>query len=221
MTIILAFGATFLLLTISTAYATEPSEPHNANAMWVEPSTINLNSYIVGQKFNVTVWANMSTLVSPAVGIDTWQISLYFNKNYIKALRTGYTAGTTSELFSGLSTTSVTPIIDNTNGFVSHAETCAPSWKPVPCYGSLIWIEFNVTALTPEPINFNLNITNLDTALVDDQGTKYPPDGSITKYNGIVIPEFSQLLVCLMVLTLVIAILSKTIRKREIYQTKK
>jgi len=218
----LTFSIIFLLLSICPAYAGVSSEPHKANAMWVEPSTINLKAYTVGQKFNITVWANMTTLVvgiPQALGIDTWQVKLYFNKAYINAKRTGYTGGTTSQFFQGLSTTPVTPIIDNVLGYVLHGETCAPSNKPVPCSGSLFWIEFNVTALTPDPINFKLNITNSNTALVDDQGNFYPPDGSITKYNGIVIPEFSQLLavVSLMVLTLVTVILKKSTRKLKVY----
>jgi len=224
-TIALAFSIIFLLLNICTAYAGVPSEPHNANSLWVEPSTINLTTYTVGQKFNITVWANMTTLAGGASGIDTWQVKLYFNKTYLKALRTDYTEPgppKTSQLFAGIPTTPVAPMIDNVAGFVLHAETVAPSWKTVPCNGSLFWIEFNVTALTPEPITFKFNITNSDTALVDDLGNFYPPNGGTTTYNGIVIPEFSQALVVvsLMVLTLVTVILKKSIRKLKVYQTK-
>jgi hypothetical protein len=217
-------GIVFLLLSIFPAYADEPSEPHHANAMWVEPSTINLNTYTVGQKFNVTVWVNMSTVLSPAVGIDTWQVKLYYDLTYIKALRTGYTAGTTSKLFQGLSTVPVSPLIES--NFTYHGETCATNsplpYLPVPCHGSLMWIEFNVTAVTPKPIHFQLNITNEDNWVADDMGNYYPPDGSITQHNGIVIPEFSPLLiVSLMVLTLVAVTLNKkSIRKPNVYQTK-
>ena len=214
----LAFGSIILLLTICTAYADTPSEPHKGNAIWVEPSTINLNTYTVGQKFNITLWTNMTTLVSPAVGIDTWSCKVFFNRTYLYALRAGYTGGTQSQLFKGLATIPVAPIVNNVQGFVWHSETIAPSNLSVPCHGSLFWVEFNVTALTPAPINFKFNITNTDTAIADEQGNIYPPS-SITRYNGIVIPEFSQLLavIGLMVLTLVTVILKKRIRKLKVY----
>jgi hypothetical protein len=217
---LLALVIIFALLNLYAVYASEPSEPHDANALWVEPSTIDLTTYSIGSKFNVTLWANMSTVISPAVGIDTWQVKLYFNKTYLQALRAGYTAGSTSELFQGLATVPVTPVIDNTLGYVLHSETCAPSWKEVPCTGSLFWIEFNVTALTPTPISFLLNITNTDTALVDNEGNIYPPN-SITRYNGTIIPEFSQLLLIatLMVLTLFAISFKKYVWKSKVSNT--
>jgi len=186
--------------------------------MWVEPSTINLAAYTVGQKFNITVWVNMSTVLSPAVGIDTWQVMLYYNLTYINATRTGYTGGSTSQLFKSLTTVPVAPIIES--NYVFHGESCVyPNYKPVPCYGSLIWIEFKVTAVTPLPINFSLSITNVDSWVADNEGLYYPPDGSITQHNGTVIPEFSSLVaVSLIALSLVPFILNKkSLRKPNVH----
>jgi hypothetical protein len=77
-------------------------------------------------------------------------------------------------------------MIDNVAGFVLHAETVAPSWKTVPCNGSLFWIEFNVTKVPSkgQTLTSLFNIDNVDTALIDDQGNFYPPNGSTTPYNG-------------------------------------
>lgn len=207
---LMALSVVFLLLNTIPVYASEPSEPHPANAMWVEPSTINLLTFSVGDRFNVTVWVNMSTLVEGASGIDTWQVRLYYNTTYLKALRVGLTGGTTSQLFSGLSTTTADPIIQQNYVFWGET-TLGAAYKPVPCYGSLMWIEFNVTSLTPEPINFELSILNAYSWVADDQGNKYPPKGQLDRYNSIVIPEFPQPLVVasLMVLTLVAIIANK------------
>jgi len=211
----------FLLLNTFPAFAGTPSEPHNANAMWIEPSTIDLTTVPVVYLFNITLWANMSTLVSPAVGIDTWQVNLFFNPAYLHALATGYTNATASksDFFELYPTTPVTPVIDNTAGYVLYGETCAPSYRPVPCYGSLCWIEFNITARPPEgpTITLVFNINNSDTWMADDAGNYYPPDGLITQYNGTaVIPEFSQhlILLSLTVLTLVTVVLNKKIIRK-------
>ena len=182
--------AAMLLLSVSTAFAGVPNEPHNANAIWIDPSTVSLTTanpaHKIGYKFNITVWANMTTLLPGASGIDTWQAKVYFNNSQLKALRTGYTGGTKSQFFQGLSTTPVTPLIDNPHGYVLHGETCSPSYKATPCSGSLIWIEFNVTKAPSggETLTSLFNINNPATALVDDQGNFYPPDGSMTQYNG-------------------------------------
>ena len=181
-----------LLVTSFLAIADIPSEPHNANAIWIEPSTVSLTTanplHTIGYKFNITVWLNMSTLVSPAVGVDTWQVKVFFNPAHLHAVRTGYTNTTASrsDLFELFPTTPVIPIINNVAGYVFHGETCAPNYRAAPCYGSLCWIEFNVTAVPAEGQTMSdvFNIKNSDTWLADDQSNYYPPDGPITQYNG-------------------------------------
>ena len=78
----------FSLATINIpkqAQALTPSEPHNANAMWIEPSLIELNASEtpIGYKFNVTVWVNSSKQVKG------WQIWLVYPNAYINATRCG------------------------------------------------------------------------------------------------------------------------------------
>lgn len=212
-------GLAFLLLNTLSVYASGPSEPHPGNAIWVEPSTIDLTAYTVGEKFNVTLWANVTNVISSEGKIDSWQIMLYYNTTYLNATRAGYTAGGTSELFQGYYTTPVNPEINTTAGYVMYFETIAPDGKSVPCSGSLCWIEFEVIALVPQPIEFPLNITNSDTWICDFDGYYYPPN-TINQYNSTVIPEFSPSLAVagLMILTLVAAILrKKSIRKTKLH----
>jgi hypothetical protein len=128
-----------------------PNEPHNANSMWIEPSLTQLNTPQMwpGYKFNVTVWANCSV---PCGG---WQIWLVYENAMINATRAGYTANTKSEFFQNISTIPVPPIFrahNDTFGRVEYGESRGVT--PInrdPGYGSLAWIEFNVTTVPQSP----------------------------------------------------------------------
>ena len=124
---------------LSIPALSEPIEHHPADAMWIEPSSIDLTGYTTGQKFNVTVWLNVT---EPCY---SWQFKIYFNNTYLNAIRAGYTAGSTSEFFEGLTTLPLPPRIDNDVGYVLYAESLLGEGQRDPGYGSLAWIEFNVT----------------------------------------------------------------------------
>jgi hypothetical protein len=140
-----------LLITValpaSLAYALVPTEPHNANAIWIEPSQIQLNISQIspGYKFNVTIWANCSV---PCGG---WQIWFIYESAYINATGAGYTLpdGSKSEFFQNITTIPVSPSFKSHNGThnrVEYGETWAGSGPyRSPGYGSLAWIELNVT----------------------------------------------------------------------------
>ena len=133
----------------SRVQASEPTEPHQANALWIEPSTMTLDIGAVdpGYKFNITVWTNLT------VDGFTWQVKVYFNATYLNATGTGYTAGATSEYMShrpGGMTVPVSPTIDNVNGFVLHGESCmGAEYVPAGTVGSLIWVELELKAEPP------------------------------------------------------------------------
>jgi hypothetical protein len=137
-----------LLLTVTPSYVTKhmmadvPSEPHPANAMWIEPS--NLTIAEVGDKFNVTVFVNV-TLMSFA-----WQVKLCFNSTFFKATKIGYTNENKSDFFTEYSPIPVTPTINNEEGYILHGESLLGNDEKAPGYGSLIWIEFNLTQIPPQ-----------------------------------------------------------------------
>ncbi|MFX1507948.1 MAG: hypothetical protein ACFFDC_17815 [Promethearchaeota archaeon] len=137
-----------MLLTVTPSYLTNhmiadvPSEPHPANAMWIEPS--NVTTAEVGEKFNVTVFVNV-TLVSFA-----WQVKLCFNSTFFKAIKIGYTNGNKSDFFTDYSPIPVTPTINNEEGYILHGESLLGNDEKAPGYGSLIWIEFNLTQIPPQ-----------------------------------------------------------------------
>ncbi|MFX0085579.1 MAG: hypothetical protein ACFFAU_07890 [Candidatus Hodarchaeota archaeon] len=119
-----------------------PSEPHPANAMWIEPFSITTAN--IGDKFNITVFVNLT------MNSFAWQIKLYFNSTLFSATKIGYTNGTKSDFFTEFSPIPVTPKIDNDEGYVLHGESLLGNDEKAPGYGSLIWIEFKVTQIPPQ-----------------------------------------------------------------------
>jgi hypothetical protein len=139
-------------------YAGEPTEPHAGNALWIEPSVSDLRGLAVGDKFNITVWINF-TSIDPGDYIGAWQFAIVYKKGYIEALRGGYTEGTISQWFknAGVETTYQVSFqkgsFNGTHNYVLHGET----WLSGPkagegTYGSLSWIEFNITATPADTV---------------------------------------------------------------------
>jgi hypothetical protein len=140
----------FLNFALILTMAGTPTEPHDADAMWVEPSSITFTpaNASVGQKFNVTVWLNMTT------DVFCYQIALRYNRTHLKALRGGFTAGVKSQFMEGHSTSTSGPTIDTSflgPGSVLAFESCyGDDYIPEPQHGSLLWIEFQILMEPPE-----------------------------------------------------------------------
>jgi hypothetical protein len=165
-----------LLMSVLSAYATVPSEPHNANAMWVEPSSLDLPTASVGYKFNLTVWLNLTTL-DTATAIQAWQFNLTYNTQYLNISRYAVTNNNvTSELFQGL-TTWPTFSVNEEKGYALIGEITIVGNKPLPCNGSLAWIEFEITETPPQQITIQFNFDPERTYVADpDYNYYYPPD---------------------------------------------
>jgi hypothetical protein len=129
---------------ISWTVLGQSMEPHDANAMWVESSAINIaNAVGLGFKFNVTVWLNITS-----TNVGFCQIALRFNSTQLQCVRAGYTGGTMSQFMSGHTTITASPVINNVTGGVLAYEGCnGADYVPAPHVGSLIWIEFQVATL--------------------------------------------------------------------------
>jgi hypothetical protein len=120
------------------------------DSMWIEPETLifRTNTTSVGDKFNVTVWLNIT--------FDSyfWQVKMLFNPRQLKAVRVGYTAGATSNWAtyrSGGPPVSITPVIDNTAGYVLYGESLyGGNYVPAPVIATLFWAEFQITSAPPE-----------------------------------------------------------------------
>jgi len=127
-----------------------PSEPHAANAMWVEYGSYVLNTVTAtsGDRFNITVSLNMTA------DVFAYQIGLLYNRTWLKCTKAGYTAGTTSMYMLGHATTEAgnPPVIDTSflgNGSILVSGGCTgsdyiPANATNPHSGTLIWAEFQI-----------------------------------------------------------------------------
>ncbi|MFW9810439.1 MAG: hypothetical protein ACFFE6_13755 [Candidatus Thorarchaeota archaeon] len=134
--IILMFLILMIAGSINYAVAFESSEPHQPNALWIEPSAAQIQT--LDEKFNLTVWLNISE------ECFAWQVKILFNSALFNVSRVGYTDGEKSDFFSNHEAISITPIINQSQGFVVAGETLLENDTRSHGYGSLLWIEFNL-----------------------------------------------------------------------------
>ena len=194
--------AMMILLFCLQAKASEPTVPHPADAMWIESEIVELPA-IEGYMFNLTVWINTS---EPCY---SWQFKIYFNNTYLNATRAGYTAGSTSEFFEGLTTMPVSPIINNNDGYVLYGESLLGEEQRDPGYGSLAWIEFNVTdASILEQLVGGTSIFEFDPEksyyMTPDLEYGYPEAPS---HELVIIPEYSSILMLVIATASITAII--------------
>ena len=64
----------FLLMTIPVF--AQPTQMHDANAMWVDPPSVDMQGQSVGTKFNVTIWINLDSECA------SWEFKLIYNNDY-------------------------------------------------------------------------------------------------------------------------------------------
>jgi hypothetical protein len=221
------FSSTLLvLLMVTPSYSINyvktyvPSEPHPANAMWLEPS--NITTADIGDKFNVTVFVNV-TLKSFA-----WQIKLYFNSTFFNATNIGYTSSNKSDFFTEYSPMPVTPRINNEEGYILHGESLLGNDEKAPGHGSLIWVEFNLTQIppqnrstlyfsTPYGIDTFILTPNIDVIPMESvDGVKI----SVVPKDLPPFPDISILIVVALVVVVVVAMLIM-MRKRRRRKSKK
>jgi hypothetical protein len=141
------------LATVALAHA-QPSEPHAANSIWIEPSTLDISSHPLGYTFNVTLYCNV-THTTGTHGIGAWQFEIDYNSTYLNVTRVWYKSGKTpgqSQFFENITVKTVTPTLKS--GSVLFGESWAgdPSTGPFampPLMGGLAIVEFNLTGLAP------------------------------------------------------------------------
>jgi hypothetical protein len=116
------------------------SESHAANAMWIETAIGDLDLLNAGDRFNVTVWMNLT------VPSYVWQAGLRFNATHLQAVRAGYTGNGKSLYFGSLGTIPVSPVVDNSLGCLLICESLVGSYQAPPSCNILFWVEFEVAA---------------------------------------------------------------------------
>jgi hypothetical protein len=210
-----------LLLTMMTApaQADTSNEPHPANAMWVEPSSVTLDpsNASVGAKFNVTVWLNMTE------DIFAYQIGMLYNRTQLKCTRSAFTAGVTSNYLAGHTASAPPPVIDTSflgNGSILASESCLGTDNVTgPHSGSLIYAEFEVL-LVPTAGNLTSKF-DVTTRYPTTTWVKNPDLAKITvptleNGNYTIIPVFEYMLILPIFLasTLLAIVISKKIPKK-------
>jgi hypothetical protein len=161
------------------AVRTTNAELKPAVSIWIDPQAVNITTaaYHMGDKLNVTLWAN-SYQDASNFATFTWQITINFNASLLSVTRVGYSNGSTSDFFTGHSTVPVSPIITSTS--VSTGESLIGTDSRAPGNGSLCWVEMQINQ---EPtgnatITSTLDIDNSDTFLltgdlIEITSTKY------------------------------------------------
>ena len=158
------FAVCFLALAplsatqIGSAALSGGASSRAANAVWVDPSAIDVSSADVGYRFNVTVWANLS---GPSFA---WQVSLNFNPAHLRAVRADYTGQGKSRFFTGHTTVPVNPVIRNAEGQMLYGESLLGSDTRPAGNDSLCSIEFEVISQMSQT---RLDINNKDTCILD------------------------------------------------------
>jgi len=139
-------GIFFVALLLLSAFPAFAITPHDADAMWIEPVSVSLDTatHSPGYTFTIEVWLNISS--DDVFGV---QVALYYNRLQLKAVDSDFTTGT-ENLFDGHDLSTAGPTIDTSalgNGSVLAFASCKGSdYVPAPCDGSFIWIEFEVLA---------------------------------------------------------------------------
>ncbi len=159
--ILLMFSVVLMVCSTNIAVALEPNEPHQANSLWIEPSATSVPE--VGEKFNLTVWLNVSE------ECFAWQSKILFNSTYFSVSRVGYTDVEKSDFFSSHTTITITPVIENSQGYIIAGETLLENDTRSPGYGSLLWIELSLKTL-PTANQFGVSFSmpyGVDTFVLD------------------------------------------------------
>ena len=207
---VLVFVTMVLLGAFSVIYADEPNVPHVANAMWVEGpypfadcdgTDVNITTadLSVGQRFNVTVWVNITSVPSGNALVGAWQVYMIYEFAYLDWIRAGYTNATAgkSDFFEEINTYPGSPSEGNQDGthdYVMFGEMWNPTApdpnpkKSVPDYGSLAWFEFEIVS-APDKYDEILSLIDISTKypastwIADDDATKVPMTVSDCPYH--------------------------------------
>jgi len=180
-----------LIAVASMMFATMPmlqiSKAAPADSMWVqfEPEGVSAKTFktdttSVGDKFNVTIWMNITSKDQ-----YSWQFKLYYDTTQLLALRAGYTAGGTSKWAThaqgGTATTPVPLVIESNYVFWGEALQ-GEEYVPAGTCDSLAWVEFQIIAAPPMggQLTSLLDINNEDTYMLDTSLGTIPT----TKYSA-------------------------------------
>jgi len=153
-TVIVAAILLGAMLTVTSRVkgATPPPAP----SFYAVPDTLIFQTDVtpVGTLFNVTAWGSV------VLGTSAWNMKMGFDATMLQCLGANYTAGATSEFFSGHQTVpGILPVIDNSLGTVYWSEALSGLTDSVgPATGSLFYATFNITSAPTAGTNLTCHI---------------------------------------------------------------
>jgi hypothetical protein len=151
---------------------TLPNEQHPGDAIWIEPSFVDLSGLSIGEKFNITLWTNLTR------ASICWQICVLYNSSRLLATSAGYTAGSSSQFYSGYVTIPVSPVL--ANGSVMYGEALFGNIERPAGFGSLCWIELQILEKPyPDPVDY-FEFAASDTFILDFDLEEIP----VTLFSG-------------------------------------
>jgi len=181
-----------MLLAILPPFLLKQSYAANADSMYLEPATLEFKTDTTspGQRFNVTVWLNITS-----TDMFAWQFRLIFDSSQLKATRAGYSAGPTSEWATyrtGGATSPVTPDI-GTNYVLFTESLQGDNYVPKPVCARLAWVEFEIVAAPPMggELTSVLSINHTQTWVEDTTLGEIPIQkiGATYKYTWVAPPK--------------------------------
>jgi hypothetical protein len=145
--------------------------PNNTNS--------SLNEYRAGQTFKVNITVN-----SPDIGVWSWQVGIYFNKDILECTNLGE-----GNFFSGKYTLGfIAGTIHNDLGYVtiSGDSLREPETTGVKGNGVLMWFEFRVKGYGSSLLNLTLSPPDLTcgTKLNQRVNNDVVPISPVTLYDG-------------------------------------
>jgi len=181
-----------MLLAILPPFLLKQSYAANADSMYLEPATLEFKTDTTspGQRFNVTVWLNITS-----ANMFAWQFRLIFDSSQLKATRADYAPGPTSEWAThrtGGSTSPVTPDI-GTNYVLFTESLQGDNYVPAPVCARLAWVEFEIVAAPPMggELTSVLSIDHAQTWVEDTNLSEIPIQkiGATYKYTWVAPPK--------------------------------
>jgi len=149
------------------------------DTMKVLPRTVG--NGCVGQMFNVTVFLSMTE------NIFSYQVKMHFNSTQLNCTGVAFTAGLTSEYFSGHTAIALT-FINNTEGIILFFESCIATDSIVGTAATLVHITFQILQIPSKTV---LDISSEYGTNSTAKTWIYNQDASarlqFTPYNGICI----------------------------------
>jgi hypothetical protein len=165
-----------------------PTEPHAANAIWVEPSTLSFDTATtsVGANFTITIWENITT-----DDMFTWEVKIYYDKTQLSFIDGSNAYGD----WASKANPGENKKIDGTSSvpFITGEDTGGPyllwglsllgdDFIPAGTVASLMSVSFEIIAAPGkgQTLTSSLHIDNPDTYMLN-------PDLSsvtVTKYDA-------------------------------------